>query len=99
VDIQRLFKRGGSHDHHQEAYSMDGACTNWAEGLFSPMRRAEIGHHHHIGGAYLLRYAQEASWRERKPPRAEWRSGKPRCGIGDAKQAERGFQRVLAAAC
>lgn len=28
------------------------------------MRRAEIGHHHHISGAYLLRYAQEASWRE-----------------------------------
>ncbi len=27
-------------------------------------RRAKIGHHHHIAGAYLLRYAQEASWRE-----------------------------------
>ena len=49
---------------HQEAYSMDGACTNWAEEFFSRMRRAEIGHHHHIAGQYLLRYAQEASWRE-----------------------------------
>jgi transposase-like protein len=49
---------------HQEAYSFDGACTNWAEEFFSRMRRAEIGHHHHIGGTYLLRYAQEASWRE-----------------------------------
>jgi hypothetical protein len=28
------------------------------------MRRAEIGRHHHLAGAYLLRYAQEASWRE-----------------------------------
>jgi hypothetical protein len=28
------------------------------------MRRAEIGHHHHIAGNYLLRYAQEATWRE-----------------------------------
>jgi len=28
------------------------------------MRRAEICHHHHIAGQYLLRYAQEASWRE-----------------------------------
>jgi hypothetical protein len=28
------------------------------------MRRAEIGHHHHVAGPYLLRYAQEASWRE-----------------------------------
>ena len=49
---------------HEEAYSADGACTNMAEEFFSRMRRAEIGHHHHIAGAYLLRYAQEASWRE-----------------------------------
>jgi len=49
---------------HQEAYSLDGACTNGAEEFFSRMRRAEIGHHHHIAGAYLIRYAQEASWRE-----------------------------------
>ena len=49
---------------HEEAYSLDGACTNWAEEFFSRMRRAEIGHHHHIAGAYLLRYAQESSWRE-----------------------------------
>ncbi len=49
---------------HQEAYSLDGACTNMAEEYFSRLRRAEIGHHHHIAGAYLLRYAQEASWRE-----------------------------------
>jgi hypothetical protein len=27
-------------------------------------RRAEIGHYHHIAGQYLLRYAQESSWRE-----------------------------------
>jgi hypothetical protein len=49
---------------HQEAYSLAGACTNGAEEFFSRMRRAEIGHHHHIAGAYLIRYAQEASWRE-----------------------------------
>lgn len=49
---------------HQEAYSMDGACTNWAEEYFSRLRRAEIGHHHHIASVYLLRYAQEAAWRE-----------------------------------
>ncbi len=49
---------------HEEAYSYDGACTNWAEEFFSRIRRAEIGHHHHIAGAYLFRYAQEASWRE-----------------------------------
>jgi ISXO2-like transposase domain len=44
---------------HDEAYSADGACTNMAEEFFSRMRRAEIGHHHHIAGTYLLRYAQE----------------------------------------
>lgn len=49
---------------HSEAYSQDGACTNWAEEFFSRMRRAEIGHHHHLSGVYLLRYAQEATWRE-----------------------------------
>jgi hypothetical protein len=49
---------------HEEAYSQGGACTNWAEEFFSRMRRAEIGHHHHVAGQYLLRYAQEASWRE-----------------------------------
>jgi len=49
---------------HSKAYSAEGACTNNAEEFFSRMRRAEIGHHHHISGAYLLRYAQEASFRE-----------------------------------
>src|SRR5271166_2622815 len=35
---------------HEEAYSLDGACTNWAESYFSRLRRAEIGHHHHVSG-------------------------------------------------
>jgi transposase-like protein len=49
---------------HLQAYSADEACTNWAELFFSRLRRAEIGHHHHVAGQYLLRYAQEAAWRE-----------------------------------
>lgn len=49
---------------HQEAYSEDGACTNGAEEFFSRMRRAEIGHHHHLAGIYLERYAKEAAFRE-----------------------------------
>ena len=49
---------------HSKAYSEAGASTNMAEEYFSRLRRAEAGHHHHIAGAYLLRYAQEASWRE-----------------------------------
>ena len=60
---------------HQEAYSLDGACTNMAEEYFSRLRRAEIGIHHHIAEAYLLRYAQESSWRETTKPR-------PKPGLG-----------------
>ena len=49
---------------HQQAYSMNGVYSNGAESFFSRMRRAEIGHHHHVAGPYLVRYAQEAAWRE-----------------------------------
>ena len=49
---------------HQEAYSEDGACTNGAENFFSRIRRAELGHFHHIAGAYLARYAAESAWRD-----------------------------------
>ena len=49
---------------HQEAYSLNGACVNDAESFFARMRRAEIGHHHHIAGPYLIRFAQEMAWRE-----------------------------------
>jgi transposase-like protein len=49
---------------HSKAYSADGACTNGAEEFFSRLRRAEIGHHHHIAGVYLPRYAAEAGWRD-----------------------------------
>ena len=45
---------------HQEAYSLNGACTNMAEEYFSRLHRAEIGIHRHIAGAYLLQYAQES---------------------------------------
>jgi transposase-like protein len=58
---------------HQEAYSLGDAAqthTNNEEGFFSRMRRGEIGHHHHVAGPYLIRFAQEAAWREdhRKEP-------------------------------
>jgi transposase-like protein len=50
---------------HQEAYSLDGDIyTKNAESFFSRMRRAEIGHHHHLAGPYLARFAQESAWRE-----------------------------------
>jgi hypothetical protein len=50
---------------HGKLYSdKSGVYTNGAEEFFSGMRRAEIGHHHHIAGAYLVRYARESAWRE-----------------------------------
>lgn len=53
------------------------------------MRRAEQGHHPHIAGPYLLRYAQEASWREdhRRVGNGEtsW------FRLGDETRAVRGF--------
>jgi transposase-like protein len=49
---------------HEQAYSLDGACTNGAEEFFSRLRRAEIGHFHHIAGVYIGRYAAEAGWRD-----------------------------------
>ena len=52
---------------HQEAYSLGGEeaiHTNGAESFFCRMRRGEIGHHHHVAGPYLIRFAEEAAWRE-----------------------------------
>ena len=49
---------------HSVEYANAEACTNQAEACFARLRRGEMGHHHHISGAYLIRYAQEASWKE-----------------------------------
>jgi hypothetical protein len=49
---------------HQAAYSLDGARTNWAQEHLGRRRRAEVGIHHHIAGADLLRSPQEFSRRE-----------------------------------
>lgn len=51
-------------DHGQLYSTESGIFTNGAESFFSRIRRAEAGHHHHIAGAYLVRYAQESAWRE-----------------------------------
>ena len=67
-----------------KAYRYDGACINQAEEYFSRLRRAEIGIHHHIAGAYLLRYAQES-------PCLERRSGEPTSRSGDEARQEHDF--------
>src|SRR4051794_4508147 len=48
----------------QQGHSTEGASTTGAKSYFPRLRRSEVGHHHHIAGPYLLRYAQEAAWRE-----------------------------------
>lgn len=75
---------------HEEAYSLDGACTNWAESYFSRLRRGEMGHHHHIAGAYLLRYAQEAAWREdnRRMPNGEQVERVAKLALGRKKSVD-----------
>jgi ISXO2-like transposase domain len=50
------------------AYSDGEGCTNDTGSLFSRLRRAEIGVHHHIRGKYLSAYAHEMAWREDQPP-------------------------------
>jgi len=45
---------------HSVEYANDEACTNQAESYFSRLRRGEMGHHHHISGVYLIRYARES---------------------------------------
>lgn len=51
-------------DHGKLNSAGTGVYTHGAEEFFSRMRRAEIGHHHHVAGPYLARYAQEAAWRQ-----------------------------------
>jgi hypothetical protein len=48
-------------DHSTPYSTPSGVYTDGAEEFFSRMRRTEIGHHHHIAGAYPIRYAQEAA--------------------------------------
>jgi hypothetical protein len=50
--------------HWHDVVRLDEACTNQAESYFCRLRRAELGHHHHIAGPYLARYAREMAWRE-----------------------------------
>ena len=75
---------------HQQAYSLDGASTNWAESYFSRLRRGEAGHHHHISGPYLLRFAQEAAWREdcRRVPNGEQVSRIARLALSRKKSVD-----------
>ena len=83
---------------HEVANRLDGACTNMAEEYFSRLRRAEAGHHHHIAGAYLLRYAQEASWREDNRRVSNGDQLRRLAALATMKRDQRRFRRLLAAA-
>ena len=81
---------------HQEANSLNGACTNWAEEYFSRLRRAEVGIHHHIAGAYILHDAQKIHGG--KITAASRMSGGPHSGVGNEAQQVSRFHRLLAKA-
>jgi hypothetical protein len=49
---------------HKIAYSLDGACTNWAESFIGRLRRMVEGQHHHVSPQYLYQYANHAAWIE-----------------------------------
>lgn len=49
---------------HKVAYSLDGACTNWAESFIGRLRRMVEGQHHHVSPQHLHQYAGHAAWTE-----------------------------------
>ncbi len=49
---------------HQQAYSLNGACTNQAESFLARLRRMVMGQHHHVSPQYLYQFANEAAWKE-----------------------------------
>lgn len=49
---------------HSQAYSLDGACTNWVESFFSRLRNLIEGQHRHVSPEYLADYARFAAWLE-----------------------------------
>ena len=64
--------------------------------LFKPVGQIIVSHHH-IAGTYLLRYAQEASWREdnRRVPNGEQTDPQNRFARNEAETVG-GFHRILA---
>ena len=55
---------------HQEAYSLNGACTNQAESFLAHLRRMVMGQHHHVSPQYLYQFANEAAWNCQSAPKS-----------------------------
>jgi hypothetical protein len=49
---------------HSEAYSHDGAHTNWVESYFARLRKMIGGQHHFVSAKYLYQYAEHCAWIE-----------------------------------
>lgn len=62
-----------------------------AEEYFSRLRSAEARHHHHVAGAYLLRYAQEPSSREDHRREANGTQVRLVAGLAMAKRTSTDF--------
>lgn len=78
----------------QEAYSLAGACTNASAGRNRPPPSYRASYR----GPYLLRYAQEASWREDHRRISNGEQASLICRAGDEARAVRRFFRLLATA-
>ncbi len=83
---------------HSVEYANDDACTNQAESYFARLRRGERGHHHRISGAYLVRYAREAAWKEEDHRRdSNGQQGPHGHRAGHSQRPVGGLLRLLAA--
>jgi hypothetical protein len=83
---------------HQEAYSLGGPDeinTNTARSFFSRVRRGDVGHHHHVAGPYLIRFAQEAAFSETQRRDANGSQVRLCRHAGDAASALDRFRRLL----
>src|SRR5690606_16985210 len=49
---------------HQQAYSLNGACTNQAASFLARLRRMVDRQHHHVSPHHLHQYAAHAAWME-----------------------------------
>jgi len=49
---------------HSEAYSHNGAHTNWVESYFARLRKMIGGQHHWVSAKYLYQYAEHSAWLE-----------------------------------
>ena len=84
-------------DHQPALQRRRGVYTNGAEEFFSRMRRAEIGHHHHIAGRLSGPLRAGERMARGSSPGGQRRQVQAVVALAMAAPAVRGLVRVLAA--